>query len=134
MGKFDNVNALIAPEQPQEKPWVKGQVVSVETGSSSDEPTTTNNVGNLRPVGSDTGFQQFKTPQEGIAAMDKNLEVYGSKHGINTLRGVISRWAPTLLSPKVGCRPYWRLLMIVRSSWLHRRCCRWKVGLTRLGK
>ena len=45
MGKFDNVNALIAPEQPQEKPWVKGQVVSVETGSSSDEPTTTNNVG-----------------------------------------------------------------------------------------
>ena len=95
MGKFDNLNALIAPEQPKEKPWIKGQVVSVETGSSSDEPTTTNNVGNLRPVGSDTGFQQFKTPQEGIAAMDKNLEVYGSKHGINTLRGVISRWAPT---------------------------------------
>jgi hypothetical protein len=95
MGKFDNVNALIAPEQPQEKPWVKGQVVSIESGSSSDEPTATNNVGNLRPVGSNTGFQQFNTPQEGIAAMDKNLEVYGSKHGINTLRGVISRYAPS---------------------------------------
>jgi len=65
-----------------------------------DEPlpqtsSSANNVGNLRPVGSDTGFQQFNTPEEGIAAMDKNLEVYGSKHGINTLRGVISRYAPS---------------------------------------
>jgi hypothetical protein len=53
-----------------------------------------NNPGNLRPVGG-AGFQQFSTPEEGIAAADKNLQIYGEKHGINTLRGVISRWAPT---------------------------------------
>jgi hypothetical protein len=52
-----------------------------------------NNPGNMRPVGG-SGFQQFATPEEGIAAADKNLKVYGEKHGINTLRGVISRWAP----------------------------------------
>jgi hypothetical protein len=59
-------------------------------------PTGTNqfNVGNLRPVGSSTGFQQPASYEEGIRAMDKNLEVYGTKHKINTLRGVISRYAP----------------------------------------
>jgi hypothetical protein len=51
------------------------------------------NPGNLRPSGSATGFQQFKTPEEGISAVDKNLQSYGKK-GINTLRGVISTWAP----------------------------------------
>ena len=53
------------------------------------------NVGNLRPVGSSTGFQQPASYEEGIRAMDKNLEVYGTKHKINTLRGVISRYAPS---------------------------------------
>ena len=52
-----------------------------------------NNPGNLRPMGASTGFQQFATPEEGISAADKNLKAYGDK-GINTLRGVISRWAP----------------------------------------
>ena len=52
------------------------------------------NVGNLRPVGQSTGFQQPASYEEGIRAMDKNLEVYGTKHKINTLRGVISRYAP----------------------------------------
>ena len=52
------------------------------------------NVGNLRPVGSSTGFQQPSSYEEGIKAMDDNLRVYGTKHGINTLRGVISRYAP----------------------------------------
>jgi len=53
-----------------------------------------NNPGNLRPVGASTGFQQYGSPEEGLAAADKNLKIYGEKHGINTLRGVILRWAP----------------------------------------
>jgi hypothetical protein len=59
-------------------------------------PTGTNqfNVGNLRPIGQSTGFQQPASYEEGIRAMDKNLEVYGTKHKINTLKGVISRYAP----------------------------------------
>jgi outer membrane lipoprotein SlyB len=52
------------------------------------------NVGNLRPVGSSTGFQQPSSYEEGIKSMDDNLKVYGTKHKINTLRGVISRYAP----------------------------------------
>lgn len=52
------------------------------------------NVGNLRPVGSSTGFQQPSSYEEGIKAMDDNLRIYGTKHNINTLRGVISRYAP----------------------------------------
>jgi len=52
-----------------------------------------NNPGNLRPIGASTGFQKFATPEEGISAADKNLKAYGDR-GINTLRGVISRYAP----------------------------------------
>lgn len=53
-----------------------------------------NNPGNLRPVGASTGFQQFQTPEAGLSAIDQNLQAYG-KRGINTIEGVISRWAPS---------------------------------------
>lgn len=63
------------------------------SGSAKSAPSPTN-VGNIRPVGSTTGFQQFDTPEAGIKAIDDQLRIYGSKHKIKTLRGVISRWAP----------------------------------------
>jgi len=63
------------------------------TGDTKKSPVPTN-VGNIRPVGSTTGFQQFDTPEAGIKAIDDQLRIYGSKHKIKTLRGVISRWAP----------------------------------------
>ena len=53
-----------------------------------------NNPGNLRPPGESSGFQQFKTPEDGLSAMTNQLGIYGSKYGLNTLRGVINRWAP----------------------------------------
>lgn len=56
--------------------------------------TTPTNVGNLRPVGSSTGFQQFDTPEAGIKALDDQLRIYGTKHNVKTLRQVISRYAP----------------------------------------
>jgi hypothetical protein len=52
-----------------------------------------NNPGNLRPPGASTGFQSFATPEAGLAALDGNLKAYGDK-GINTISGVINRWAP----------------------------------------
>jgi hypothetical protein len=52
------------------------------------------NVGNVRPIGKSTGFQQPSSYEEGIKLMDQNLSAYGTKHKINTLRGAISRWAP----------------------------------------
>lgn len=45
-------------------------------------------------TGSDGKFAQFGSIDDGIRAADKNLAAYGSRHGINTLSGVISRWAP----------------------------------------
>jgi hypothetical protein len=53
-----------------------------------------NNFGNIRPVGSTTGFQQYDTPEAGIKAVDDQLRIYGSKHKVKTLREVISRYAP----------------------------------------
>jgi hypothetical protein len=69
---------------------------SPKSPQPSVNPTGTNqfNVGNLRPVGQSTGFQQPASYEEGIRSMDENLKVYGTKHKINTLRGVISRYAP----------------------------------------
>ena len=76
-------NAILGEEAPKSAP--QGNVPSV---------VNPNNVGNLRPVGQSTGFQQFSSPEEGIKAMDNQLRIYGEKHKINTLRGVISKYAP----------------------------------------
>lgn len=63
-----------------------------------------NNPLNLRPLGQgswegqtgvdDGNFAQFGSMEAGLAAADKNLQTYGTKYGINTVAGVINRWAP----------------------------------------
>ncbi len=56
-----------------------------------------NNPLNLRSwagAGSANGFAQFRSPTEGISAATRNLMGYGNK-GINTLSGIINRWAPS---------------------------------------
>jgi hypothetical protein len=74
------------------------------TGASQRQPrgVRNNNFGNLKPVpggwqgqvGVDPGgYAIFDTPEAGIHAADTNLQAYAG-HGINTLRGVIMRWAP----------------------------------------
>jgi hypothetical protein len=45
--------------------------------------------------GSDGRFARFETPDGGITAANKLLDVYRDKHGLNTVAGIISRWAPT---------------------------------------
>ncbi|CAB4151966.1 hypothetical protein UFOVP599_44 [uncultured Caudovirales phage] len=52
------------------------------------------NVGNLRPPGSSTGFQQPTSYEEGIKSLDNQLKIYGEKHGIKTLRQALNRYAP----------------------------------------
>jgi hypothetical protein len=49
-----------------------------------------NNPGNLRPGGN---FAQYPDMQTGLTALDNNLQSYG-KQGVNTISGVISKWAP----------------------------------------
>lgn len=64
------------------------------------------NPGNIRYVvgvtstyvgctGASLGFCVFDTAQHGIRAMGKLLLVYQDKHKLNTIRGIIHRWAPT---------------------------------------
>ncbi|MBQ0956945.1 structural protein [Serratia symbiotica] len=43
----------------------------------------------------DKSFCQFSTPEYGIRAMIIILRNYQKKHGINTISGIIHRWAPT---------------------------------------
>lgn len=40
------------------------------------------------------GYVQFATPQDGIKATITNLQAYAQHHGLNTVAGIISRWAP----------------------------------------
>lgn len=45
-------------------------------------------------AGSDGRFAKFETPEHGVAAANKLLDVYETKHGLNTVAGIVSRWAP----------------------------------------
>lgn len=45
-------------------------------------------------AGSDSRYASFETPEAGIRAMGKTLLTYQDKHGLNTIEGIVSRWAP----------------------------------------
>lgn len=63
-----------------------------------------NNPGNIRldgtrwlgmsPNQTDGTFVQFVSPEYGIRALARVLETYYTAHGLNTVAGIISRWAP----------------------------------------
>lgn len=44
--------------------------------------------------GSDGRFARFETPEQGTQAANKLLDVYQNKHGLNTVNGIVGRWAP----------------------------------------
>jgi len=86
-----------APERP----------VTMRQVGTSDAPigVRNNNPGNLRPlaegqrwggqVGEQGGFSVFKSVEDGVRAAARNLMAYAEKHGLGTVREVISRWAPS---------------------------------------
>ena len=41
-------------------------------------------------------FARFDTPENGIRALGKLLRTYQRKHGLKTVKAIISRWAPSL--------------------------------------
>ena len=61
-----------------------------------------NNPGNIRTnstawkgkTGDDGAFVSFATPEHGVRALGRTLETYQDKHGLNTVEGIIQRWAP----------------------------------------
>lgn len=44
--------------------------------------------------GSDGRFARFASMDQGVGAADKLLQVYANKHGLNTVGGIVNRWAP----------------------------------------
>lgn len=66
--------------------------VSTQNGVAGDRPF--NNPGNLRPPGRRTGFMQYATEEQGLMAMARQLQRYGSR-GNDTIRGIISKYAPS---------------------------------------
>ena len=43
----------------------------------------------------DPTFEEFKTPVHGIRAGARILRTYAVKYGLDTIAGIIARWAPT---------------------------------------
>ena len=56
--------------------------------------TPANNPGNLRLPGSLTGFQRFDTPEAGVSAMARQLQIYGSRDHLDTIAGIVNKYAP----------------------------------------
>lgn len=48
----------------------------------------------LSPVQTDSRFYQFVSPVYGIRAIAKVLKTYERDYGLNTVEGIINRWAP----------------------------------------
>lgn len=75
-------------------PAAAGPASSQVRGVRNNNPLNITGQGWQGQVGSDGPYATFSTPEQGQAAADKNLQAYATKHGINTLSGIINRWAP----------------------------------------
>ncbi len=81
-----------------------GLAGALSLGALAGEPRgiKNNNPGNIRKssikwngaVGDDGVFVKFATPEDGIRAMGRILRVYEKKYGFNTIRSIVTRWAP----------------------------------------
>lgn len=72
-------------------------------GAPAPRGIRNNNPGNVvktdRPwqgevLGNDPRYASFETPEAGIRALAKTLTTYDQKYGLNTVQGIIGRWAP----------------------------------------
>ena len=89
------------------QPSVAAQTVAAPAQTANAAPPNNsrgmrnNNPGNIEAgvgfqgeVGSDGRFAQFATPELGYRALAKNLMTYQNKHGLDTVEGILDRWAP----------------------------------------
>lgn len=75
-------------------PAASGPASSQARGVRNNNPLNITGQGWQGQVGSDGPYATFSSPEAGQQAADKNLQAYATKHGINTLSGIINRWAP----------------------------------------
>lgn len=84
---------------PRAVPYNEGGVVRAANGLPLG--LRQNNPGNIRPgagfygeTGQGGGYAEFGSEDEGLRALARLLGTYSDKYGINTLRGLTSRYAP----------------------------------------
>jgi len=70
-----------------------------------------NNPGNIRKTatdwkgeveGADSAFESFATPDDGLRALGKILLKYARDYGLNTVRGILTRYAPAMENDTEG--------------------------------
>ncbi|MGP2410534.1 hypothetical protein V2A84_13165 [Yersinia sp. 2553 StPb PI] len=108
---------------PTNKPYLLTPSTTTTSKSGQDAlGVRNNNPGNLRvapnATGKNGGFSTFASPQEGIAALSRQLQLYGDR-GNNTLSGILHTYAPSTenntqgyinaVSGATGANPYERL-------------------------
>jgi hypothetical protein len=59
-------------------------------------------------AGNDPRYSAFETPEAGIRAMSKNLVAYQDQHGLDTVAGIVSRWAPATENDTASYVKPWR--------------------------
>ena len=70
-----------------------GQDPNEVRGVRTNNPLNLSFANQPNAIGTDGRFAVFQTPEEGIAASVRQLQLYGQR-GLNTIDQIISRWAP----------------------------------------
>ncbi len=101
-GAYDQIAALAAQQSPDLILSLSGGP-QFQVDASQPRGIRNNNALNIErspfadrqgAVGDDGRFARFETPAAGIAAAAELLQIYQSRHGLNTIAGIIGRWAP----------------------------------------
>jgi hypothetical protein len=82
-----------------QQPNAPQPIPNAAAGGSPNWEVSNNNFAGIRKPGVTAGpnaggFQSFSTPEEGVAAVDRLLTSYQDQHGLNTIAGIVNRWAP----------------------------------------
>lgn len=108
-GAFIIAVALFVASRTQERPKPMGtppKDTGATTGGELARGLRNNNPGNIKKSGDawrgtdhaaterESTFVVFTSPVWGIRAMARLLNGYYNRHGLETVRGIISRWAP----------------------------------------
>lgn len=85
-----------APQDGGEVPVLRaapGQDPNEVRGVRTNNPLNLSFANQPNAIGTDGRFAVFQTPEEGVAASVRQLQLYGQR-GLNTVEQIVGRWAP----------------------------------------
>ena len=94
--------ALLAGAPVMDAEAGKTKATTASVASNTTRGLRNNNPGNIisssikwqGEIGSDGRFVKFDTMENGVRALARILKVYQKKYGIDTIEGIIKKWAP----------------------------------------